>query len=80
MSHEGLAPGAGNGQCVMVRAAGPLGICEPELATMTLEIGLGNVAFISLGEGFWLTHATSEMAAPTAKTDRHLCGTHNGNT
>ena len=64
----------------MVRAAGPPGICEPELATMTLEVGLGNVAFTWLGEGFWLTHAASEIAAPTTTLDRHLCGAHNGNT
>lgn len=55
----------------MVRAAGSPGICELELALMTLEVVLGNVVVIGLGEGFRLTHPTNEMAAATATMDRH---------
>jgi hypothetical protein len=46
MSHTGLAPGAGNGQCVIGRVAGLPEIGEAELANVTLEVGLEDVTSI----------------------------------
>jgi hypothetical protein len=65
----------------MVRTAGPAGICEPELATMTLEVDLGSLALFSAGAGFRLTHATDErIIVPTATSARFLRGAVSGGT
>ena len=81
MSQAGLVPGAGNEQCVKLRAAGPPGICKLGFATITLEIGLGTFAFIWAGRGFRLTHATNERTIVlTATMGRLLRGVDRGRT
>jgi|GEM_PF-6482619 len=42
MLQAGLAPGAGNGQCVITWTAPSPGICKLGPTTMTLEVGLGS--------------------------------------